>query len=98
MSIKYIKYNENGEYGFYIPEVHGKDFCKNECREITNEFYNFLLENQGEYLIDITSVVDTVTQKNLIERPMETIEQTVTLEQKNRADIDYICMMMGVSL
>lgn len=67
----YIKYNDNGEYGFYIPEVHGEEFCENECIKITDEFYNYLLDNNGKYLINADSIVDTVTKENLVERPIE---------------------------
>ena len=67
----YIKFDENGDYGFYTPEIHGEDFCEKECIKITDEFYNFLLDNNGKYLIDSDSVIDTVTQANLVERPIQ---------------------------
>lgn len=72
----YIKFNENGEYGFYTPEIHGEEFCKNECIKIADEFYVFLLLNNGKYLIDVNIVTDTVSKENLIERPMSIAELT----------------------
>ena len=80
----YIKFDENGEYGFYAPEIHGKEFCENECIKITDEFYNFLMQNNGKYLIDANSVIDTVTVDNLIERPVTPVEIDETPSDKER--------------
>lgn len=92
----YIKFNKHGEYGFYTPEIHGEEFCNNECIEIADELYNYLLENNGKYLINVDSVSGIVTKDNLIERPIRAEKIEPSLEQRNRADIDYIGMMTGV--
>ena len=94
----YIKFDENGEYGFFTPEIHGKEFCENECIEITKDFYDFLMQNNGKYLISVTSVVDTVTQENLIERPIEIVEKdtTPTLEERlQTAEDTLLFLLMG---
>lgn len=80
----YIKIDVNGEYGFYTPDVHGGEFCKNECIEITNEFYEFLMQNSGEYLVDVNSVNGTVTKDNLIKRLIEETEKDTTPSQEER--------------
>lgn len=72
----YIKYDEYGEYGFYTPEVNGKEYCERECIQITKDLYDYLLlEHNGEYLIDVDSVVNTITDKNLMKRPTEQQDQ-----------------------
>lgn len=83
----YIKVDKYGEYGFYPLEIYGEKFCKNECIKITDEFYDFLLENQGKYLIDTTSVVDKITENNLIERLVETIGEYSMPSQEERIGV-----------
>ncbi|MDD3841074.1 MAG: hypothetical protein PHP06_11035 [Clostridia bacterium] len=78
----YIKFDKNGEYGFYTPEIHGEKFCENECTEITDDFYNFLIDNNGKYLINVDSVVDTITRDNLTERPKTPEEPREPTEQE----------------
>ena len=70
----YIKFDKKGEYGFYTPKMHGEEFCEDECIKITDSFYDYLLENNGKYLIDAENITDVLTEENLIERPIATIE------------------------
>ena len=67
----YVKVDENGEYGFYTTEIHGEEFCKDNCLKITDECYEFLLTHQGEYLIDISNVDGEVGIEHLVKRPKE---------------------------
>ena len=83
----YIKFDENGNYGFYTPEIHGEEFCENECIKITDEFYNFLMQNNGEYLIEVNSVIDTVTKDNLVERVVAPVEIDETPTDKERLQV-----------
>lgn len=94
----YIKYNSEGEYGFYTPDIHGQEFCDNECMEIPEDLYKLLLDNNGRYVIDVKSVGTSITRENIIEKPHTNVIIEPTKEEKNRSDIDYLSIMTGVDL
>lgn len=97
----YINYDENGEYGFYSLDIHGKEVIA-QCIEITEELYNYLLDNQGKYIVDINSVKDTITIDNFIERPSNSIQITPTKEELQQSeymvDLDYRLSMIELGL
>ncbi len=44
----YVKFNEDGTYGFYTPDIHGEEIIEDtEYYKISDELYNTILENQG---------------------------------------------------
>ena len=92
----YIKVYGDGTYEFFTPEIHGEEFCKNECIKITDEFYEFLKsgENQGRYLIDVSSIDDVVGRDNLIERPIQADEDRLPTQEERLEALEQAMLEM----
>jgi hypothetical protein len=93
MEENYLMHYDNEGYikGFYLKSIHG-DNIPRPVIEITPEKHNFYLENQGLYKINPLTLEDEA----IPEPPPQPYEPS--LEERNRADIDYIAIMAGVDL
>lgn len=67
----YVKFNEDGTYGFYNVEFHGEEIISNpEYIEITNEAYEELMENQGIKSIGYVGPdVDLIDSSFIVDSP-----------------------------
>ncbi len=44
----FVKFNQDGTYGFYAPEIHGEEILDDPSYvEISDELYQAVLDNQG---------------------------------------------------
>lgn len=87
-----MHYDENGFIqGFYLRSIHGNNIPEPYI-EISDEKHQFYLDNQGKYKINPVTLEDEIVQ---VPEPQP---YEHTLEERNRADIDYIAIMAGVDL
>lgn len=74
--------------GFYFESIH-EDNIPTPNKEITPEEHEFYMDNNGKYRLNPTTL-------EYEEIPVTTITPEPTLEERNRADIDYILVMQGL--
>jgi hypothetical protein len=79
--------------GFYLRSVHGIAI-PTPCIEISPADHALIIHNNGRYKLN----VETKTLEELSEPEVELESYGPTLDDKNRADIDYLAIMMGVDL
>lgn len=64
----YIKIDIKGNYEFYDEDIHSKEIIE-QCTEIDDTLYNYLLENNGKLVFDTTKT--NIIKENFITRVYE---------------------------
>lgn len=90
-----LNYDINGNIlGFYTKEIHGENI-PSPTKGISNEVWQYLLDNQNKKIKLDSLTKEEVTIEDFEDKPIAVMPQESSLEEKNRADIDYLLMLNG---
>lgn len=95
----YIKFNDDGSYGFYLPEFHGEEIINHpDYIEITDDAYQMLMENQGlKTLPENARNLPKIGLRNIVDVP-ENEPSAPSEEEQKREQTEIVLQMFARAL